>query len=128
MLSQTTQKFVTPLLRQFTFPIRSYKVAHHHFHHHHPTTKTHPTSPGTQKTSIEAAHGWQAVKKNHSTIVSSNMASVEAVLAGKYPAKAHAKSVMGYIKKKHPTATGVLYLEGQKTKMIEDNDEAEPFR
>lgn len=56
------------------------------------------------------------------------MASVEAVLAGKYPAKAHAKRVVEYIKRKDPGATGVLYLEGQKTKMIEDNDEAAPFR
>ncbi|RDW65348.1 hypothetical protein BP5796_10040 [Coleophoma crateriformis] len=56
------------------------------------------------------------------------MASVEAVLAGKYPAKAHVKRVVEYIRKKDPGATGVLYLEGQKTKMIEDNDEAAPFR
>ncbi|KAL3419255.1 metallopeptidase family M24 [Phlyctema vagabunda] len=56
------------------------------------------------------------------------MASVETILAGKYPAKSHAKRVAEYIQKKDPSAAGVLYLEGQKTKMIEDNDEAEPFR
>jgi Xaa-Pro dipeptidase len=56
------------------------------------------------------------------------MADVEAVLAGKYPAKAHAKRVVEYIRKKIPNASGTLYLEGQKTRMIEDNDEPMPFR
>ena len=56
------------------------------------------------------------------------MASVDSVLAGKYPAKAHAKRVVEYIKKSKPDAKGVIYLEGQKTQMIEDNDEAQPFR
>ena len=56
------------------------------------------------------------------------MEAVEATLKGKYPAKTHAKRVVEYIKKKNPDATGVLYLEGQKTRMIEDNDEAMPFR
>jgi hypothetical protein len=56
------------------------------------------------------------------------MASVDSILAGKYPAKAHAKRVVEYIKKSKPGAKGVLYLEGQKTQMIEDNDEAQPFR
>ena len=55
-------------------------------------------------------------------------ASFEAILTGKYPAKFHARRVVEYIKKKNPDATGVLYLEGQKTRMIEDNDEAMPFR
>jgi hypothetical protein len=57
-----------------------------------------------------------------------NMEAVEAVLSNKYPAKAHAKRVVEYIKKKNPNANGVLYLEGQKTRMIEDNDGEAPFR
>ena len=56
------------------------------------------------------------------------MADFEAVLKGKYPAKSHAKRVAAYIQKKHPGANGVLYLEGQKTRMIEDNDGEAPFR
>ncbi|KAH8805606.1 putative Xaa-Pro aminopeptidase pepP [Xylogone sp. PMI_703] len=57
------------------------------------------------------------------------MASAESIIAdGKYPAKAHAKRVVEYIRKKNPGATGALYLEGQKSKMIEDNDETIPFR
>lgn len=56
------------------------------------------------------------------------MADVETILAGKYPAKAHAKRVVEYIRKKNPNATGTLYLEGQKTRMIEDNDGEAPFR
>jgi Xaa-Pro dipeptidase len=56
------------------------------------------------------------------------MHSYEHVLRGKYPAKAHAKRVVEYIKKRNPDASGVLYLEGQKTRMIEDNDESMPFR
>lgn len=56
------------------------------------------------------------------------MADVETILAGKYPAKAHARRVVEYIRKTNPNATGTLYLEGQKTRMIEDNDEPQPFR
>lgn len=56
------------------------------------------------------------------------MASVDTILAGKYPAKAHARRVVEYIKKKNPNATGTLYLEGQKTRMIEDNDSEMHFR
>ncbi|KAI9791073.1 MAG: hypothetical protein M1816_004304 [Peltula sp. TS41687] len=50
------------------------------------------------------------------------------ILSEKYPAKAHARKVVEYIQNKHPGAGGVIYLEGQKTRMIEDNDEAQPFR
>lgn len=56
------------------------------------------------------------------------MASVDSILQGKYPAKDHARRVADYIKKSRPDAEGVLYLEGKKTKLIEDNDEPEPFR
>jgi hypothetical protein len=56
------------------------------------------------------------------------MASYETVLKGKYPAKEHARKVAEYIRRKNPVATGVLYLEAQKTKLIEDNDGDAPFR
>lgn len=58
------------------------------------------------------------------------MDDVDKILAGKYPAKAHAKNVVEYIKKKGALtgSGGVLYLEGQKTRMNEDSDEAVPFR
>jgi Xaa-Pro dipeptidase len=56
------------------------------------------------------------------------MAAYETILQGKYPAKAHARRVAEYIQSKQPGATGVLYLEGRATKLIEDNDEPEPFR
>lgn len=56
------------------------------------------------------------------------MVSIDSILAGKYPAKDHARRVVDYIKKRRPDTQGVLYLEGQKTRMIEDNDEAQPFR
>ncbi|KZL84789.1 metallopeptidase family m24, partial [Colletotrichum incanum] len=52
----------------------------------------------------------------------------ETVLKGKYPAKQHALRVADYVKSKVPGATGVLYVEGRMTKMLEDNDEPEPFR
>ncbi|KJZ68386.1 Putative Xaa-Pro aminopeptidase pepP [Hirsutella minnesotensis 3608] len=52
----------------------------------------------------------------------------EAVLKGKYPAKAHAKRVVDIIRQKTPDAAGVVYLEGRMTKMQEDNDSPEPFR
>ncbi|KAF4782858.1 metallopeptidase family M24 [Colletotrichum scovillei] len=52
----------------------------------------------------------------------------ETVLKGKYPAKEHALRVADYVKSKVPNASGVLYVEGRMTKMLEDNDEPEPFR
>ncbi|KAF4626721.1 hypothetical protein G7Y89_g11436 [Cudoniella acicularis] len=61
-------------------------------------------------------------------VVNKKMASTEAVLSGKYPAKAHARRVVEYIRSKNPDVNGVLYLEGQKTRLIEDNDENVPFR
>lgn len=56
------------------------------------------------------------------------MVHYEAVLKGKYPAKAHAKKVVEYLKKNNSELKGTLYLEGQKTRMIEDNDGEAHFR
>jgi hypothetical protein len=53
------------------------------------------------------------------------MAAVEAarnyeeVLKGKYPAKAHARKVAQWILEKGGDKRGTIYLEGQKTKMLE---------
>lgn len=52
----------------------------------------------------------------------------ESVLKGKYPAKSHAKRTLDLVRNKIPDASGILYLEGRMTKMLEDNDSAEPFR
>lgn len=52
----------------------------------------------------------------------------EEMLTGKYPAKAHAAKVVAYLRRKESHVDGVIYLQGQKTRMIEDNDEAMPFR
>lgn len=52
----------------------------------------------------------------------------DTVLAGKYPAKAHAKRVVDLVREKIPDANGILYLEGRMTKLLEDNDSPEPFR
>ena len=54
------------------------------------------------------------------------MTSVDSILAAKYPAKAHARRVAEALKA-HGDA-GAIYLEAQKTRLIEDNDEAMPFR
>lgn len=56
------------------------------------------------------------------------ISSPESVLEGKYPAKAHARRVVDHIRGKLPDATGVLYVEGRMTKLLEDNDEPEHFR
>ncbi|KAI2787776.1 putative Xaa-Pro aminopeptidase pepP [Penicillium oxalicum] len=55
------------------------------------------------------------------------MASVDQILAGKYPGKAHARRVAQMLKEKHGDA-GMIYLEAQRTRMIEDSDEAMHFR
>jgi hypothetical protein len=47
------------------------------------------------------------------------MASDFGILKGKYPAKAHAKRVAKFILDQGGDKNGVLYLEGQKVRMIE---------
>jgi len=63
-----------------------------------------------------------------STIHTRAIMDYDKVLKRKYPAKDHAKRVVEYIRSKVPSATGVLYLESRMTKLLEDNDEPEPFR
>ena len=57
------------------------------------------------------------------------MAEDDSLLNGKYPAKAHCQKVAAHlessVKEDAPTT---LYLQGQQTRMNEDNDEAAPFR
>ena len=52
----------------------------------------------------------------------------EAILKGKYPAKAHAKRVVDLMRKRKSNLTGVLYLKGRFEKLQEDNDSPEHFR
>ena len=49
-------------------------------------------------------------------------------LEDKYPAKDHAKRVADYIQASGFGPDGLIYLEGQKTRLIEDNDTAQRFR
>ncbi|KAL4869962.1 putative Xaa-Pro aminopeptidase pepP [Aspergillus spectabilis] len=55
------------------------------------------------------------------------MTSLDAILATKYPAKAHARRVAEGLKALGHGG-GAIYLEAQKTRLIEDNDEPVPFR
>lgn len=56
------------------------------------------------------------------------MATVDAIIAGKYPAKAHARRVAQQLATNANGSPAVIYLEAQKTRLIEDNDEPMPFR
>ena len=56
------------------------------------------------------------------------MATVDVIIAGKYPAKAHARRVAQQLATHAHGSPAVIYLEAQKTRMIEDNDEPMPFR
>ena len=51
------------------------------------------------------------------------------ILNGRYPGKSHCRKVAEHLKStlKQDVPT-VLYLQGQTTRMQEDNDEAAPFR
>ncbi|KAH0070157.1 hypothetical protein KCU66_g22757, partial [Aureobasidium melanogenum] len=48
--------------------------------------------------------------------------------AGKYPAKAHARRVAEFIAENGGPKEGIIYLEAQKTAMVEDDDQAAHFR
>ena len=56
------------------------------------------------------------------------MSSTDSILERKYPAKAHAKRVAQHLQTFGYPKEGVIYLEAQKTRLIEDNDEPVPFR
>lgn len=49
-------------------------------------------------------------------------------LEGKYPAKEHAKRVADYIISSGFSSDGVIYLEAQKTRLVEDDDTEQRFR
>lgn len=87
----------------------------------------HPSRTSTSFLSPRSSLQYTVSSQRYS-LHDSKMGDAGMVLEGKYPAKAHAKRVVEYIKKKKPNASGILYLEGQKTRMIEDNDETMPFR
>lgn len=53
---------------------------------------------------------------------------LEATLKEKYPAKAHCKRVANYITAQGKSRDGVIYVEAQKTHMVEDDDQAMHFR
>ena len=60
---------------------------------------------------------------------STTMNQQDSVLNGKYPAKAHCTKVAAYLKETvKDDRPARIYLQGQKTRMIEDNDEPQPFR
>lgn len=49
-------------------------------------------------------------------------------LDNKYPAKGHARRVAARIKAGGFEPEGIIYLEAQKTRLIEDNDSPQKFR
>ena len=59
----------------------------------------------------------------------SAMLAKDSILETKYPAKAHCERVAAYLKSKSKhEGPSRIYLQGQKTRIIEDNDEPQPFR
>jgi len=56
------------------------------------------------------------------------MSATEDILKEKYPAKAHCRRVAKYLTDAGFPYDGVIYLEAQKTIMVEDDDQAQHFR
>lgn len=54
--------------------------------------------------------------------------NIEVILQGKYPAKAHCRKVASYLTDQGLPRDAVIYLEAQKTRMVEDDDQAMHFR
>jgi len=65
-----------------------------------------------------------------STLSTAAMVDYNAILKGRYPAKAHARRVVEHLGAQAGASlsSGVLYLESRMTKLLEDNDQPEPFR
>jgi hypothetical protein len=126
--------------RALTTPLRSSSLSTSHLghlpHRSHLARNTNNLPVRAYKTSYSRTRFLPSERKFPNPVRGStiqirsypNMADFEATLKGKYPAKAHARKVVEYMKSKNKDVTGVLYLEGQKTKMIEDNDGEAPFR
>ncbi|KAK5942270.1 hypothetical protein PMZ80_004833 [Knufia obscura] len=53
---------------------------------------------------------------------------MDATLKEKYPAKAHCRRVAKFLTDQGKPRDGILYLEAQKTQMVEDDDQAIQFR
>lgn len=79
-------------------------------------------------TETEKSHIFKGIVRRRNISMADTKMNMDKVLEGKYPAKEHARKVVEFIRSREPGAEGVLYLEAQKTVMIEDNDEAAPFR
>ncbi|RMZ84110.1 hypothetical protein DV738_g519, partial [Chaetothyriales sp. CBS 135597] len=56
------------------------------------------------------------------------MSLTDTTLKGKYPAKAHCQRVAKYLTDRGLPEDGVIYLEAQKTRLEEDDDQAVAFR
>ncbi|KAL7943331.1 peptidase M24, structural domain-containing protein [Trichoderma barbatum] len=93
----------------------------HHKHHRQSCLNSLPSfaPPHASRCFSHSSH------RNQAKMVAEDF---EAVLKGKYPGKSHARRVVDLIRKKDAKASGVLYLEGRMTKLLEDNDSPEPFR
>jgi len=52
----------------------------------------------------------------------------DSTLKSKYPAKAHCRRVAQFLVDQGYSNDGIIYLEAQKTLMVEDDDQAMPFR
>lgn len=61
-------------------------------------------------------------------MVITSMDSIK-IPSGKYPAKAHARKVAEYLIFNNPAAgSATIYVEGQKSRLLEDNDQDQIFR
>ncbi|ETN37937.1 uncharacterized protein HMPREF1541_07560 [Cyphellophora europaea CBS 101466] len=56
------------------------------------------------------------------------MSLTDTTLKEKYPAKAHCQRVAKYLTDRGLPSDAVIYLEAQKTRMVEDDDQADHFR
>ena len=86
------------------------------------------TSPGTQFSFISPSIRRHCQIRSFARYLLA-MKHQDNILEGKYPAKAHCAKVAAYLKEKAGSdGPSRIYLQGQKTRMIEDNDEPQPFR
>ena len=57
------------------------------------------------------------------------MEPTDPILQGKYPAKTHAEKVISYLKDHGADIeNAVIFIEGQRDKLNEDDDTSQPFR
>ena len=98
----------------------------------HPCSPMHGDYYFRQFTATSLTHQLPPSQRYHiprTCSVLSHYPTMPSTLSDTYPAKVHAAKTAAHLSSLNPAySEGTIYLESQHTRLLEDNDEPEPFR